>query len=664
MKRILSMFLALLTVVALAGCAKTRAQDPVIEGHNPTPEVKVNTQYNPLEGVKAYEKAGGKDISGELKLRGWDDENLTAPGYYDFSIYVTNKWDREVSVSIKLTVLTADGLKPDAPILVGVRETETFFIGSGSWDPKTGVSAKTSAGDDLTENIKITGAFLLDTVGSYTITYTVEHEGIRARATTTLHVVSSEVPNELSKTAPIKITLAHAMGASNIKLMESYRDSFLAKMKAQGYTNITIEIPTSSGNYDTLKNNMINQITAGKMPNMVQGYPDHVAEYLNGKAVLNLNPYIEHEVWGLHGEDALEDIIEVYRRENSQYDTAGTYYSLPFNKSTEIMTYNKTALDAVADKRLLATNPSATEEEKAAARLAIVPKTWQDIVALKDDLMAYALEKITADVNADATIKEADKQTEINKRYALTVPAAIDSAGNGFITFTRQWGGQYTSLNPDFSGKLHFHEDANTFAAMEWLKANNTAITLPNFWDQQYASTPFLAGQTFITIGSSAGIRYNDPEGNFELGAAPIPYNADKPEHRSVMQQGTNISLMKTGTADEMLASWLFLKHMINTENTAHWSMNTGYLPVRTSAYTSPEYQAFLNNPTANEKLISLSANASYLQTEFMKYDPAFIGSSRARQQVGDALIRIVTGDGNIRQALDEAYAEASLGSK
>lgn len=43
-----------------------------------------------------------------------------------------------------------------------------------------------------------------------------------------------------------------------------------------------------------------------------------------------------------------------------------------------------------------------------------------------------------------------------------------------------------------------------------------------------------------------------------------------------------------------------------------------------------------------------------------MKYDPAFIGSSITRQQVGDALVRIVTGDGNIQAALDQAYEEAT----
>jgi multiple sugar transport system substrate-binding protein len=148
----------------------------------------------------------------------------------------------------------------------------------------------------------------------------------------------------------------------------------------------------------------------------------------------------------------------------------------------------------------------------------------------------------------------------------------------------------------------------------------------------------------------------------FELGVAPIPYNALMPDSKAVIQQGTNISLMKTGTAQEQLASWLFLKHLINTENTVDWAINTGYLPVRTSGYNDARYQTFLTNPTLNQLYISMGSNAAYLQKGYMFYDPAFIGSSRAREKVGLALEQIMLGNGNIQQALDTAYEEASLG--
>jgi len=635
MKRFFQILLIALVTLTLASCVKTRAQKPVLEGYDENPVINAGDQFNPLEGITAKDKAGGNDITADIELIGWDDSNTQTPGFYHYTIKIVNKSGLEASVEINLTVRTETGEMPNVPQIIGAKANETYFIGSGDWNPATGVTAKAPGEDgaDITSQLVITGTYLLDTVGAYIITYQVEYEGVRARKTLTLNVVSSEIPNELS-TEPITITLHHAMGTRNAGFIRGYAESFVAKMAQEGY-NITVEIPDGAGNYDTLKSNMINRITAGNMPNMVQGYPDHVAEYLNGKAVLNLTPYINHEKWGLHGADAFDDIIQVYRDENSQYDAAGTFYSLPFNKSTEIMVYNKTALSWVATKR-------ATTLEN------VVPKTWQDMMALAPDLREYARIQLNY----------------TDEQMLMVVPASLDSLGNAFITFTRQWAGKYTALNPDFTGQYLWKDDQNTFAAMQFLKDNKTNITIPEFWDQQYASTPFINQQTFMTIGSSAGITYNNPEGAFELGTAPVPYNADKPELKQVIQQGTNISLMKTGNAQEMLVSWLFLKHLISTENTTHWSMNTGYLPVRTSAYTSADYQQFLNNPTPAQKLISLSANAAYLQSNNMFYDPAFIGSSRARTQVGEALKRIINGDGNIQAALDFAYSEANLGGK
>lgn len=646
MKRFLQILLIGLITLTLASCVKTRAQKPVLEGVNETPVIRVGEEFNPKAGITAKDKPGGADITADIQVIGWDDANILTPGFYEYTISVKNKDGLEARVEVSLTVQTADGENPNIPKIVGAKTNETYFIGSGEWDPADGVTAESPTGTDITSSLQIVGTYLLDTVGAYVITYQVEFEGVRARRTLTLNVVSSEIPLELTK-EPITITIHHAMGQRNTDLIKKYARSFTDHWNGLGY-NITIEVPDGAGNYDTLKNNMINRITAGNMPNLVQGYPDHVAEYLNGKAVLNLNPYINHEKWGMSGADSFEDIIKVYRDENSQYDAAGTFYSLPFNKSTEIMIYNKDAMQWVANKR------NKTLDE-------VIPKTWQDIVDIADDLRAYARSIITARIENDDQIPPGQKQAAIDREMLKIVPASLDSLGNAFITFTRQWGGKYTALNPDFTGQYLWKDNANTKAAMQFLKTNKNVITIPEFWDQQYASTPFVNQQTFITVGSSAGITYNDPKGKFELGAAPVPYNANKPELKTVIQQGTNVSLLKTGNAQQMLVSWLFLKHLINKENTMDWAMSTGYLPVRTSAYQDPVFQAFLNTPTDAQKITSISANAAYLQTGHMFYDPAFIGSSRARNQVGEALRRIINGDGDIQAALDFAYNEANL---
>ena len=531
------------------------------------------------------------------------------------------------------------------PVLYGVQKEWSYYIGASTFDPLNNVTAFDIHDGDITDTIELIGVYLLNTPGIYHLVIRATNsESITVQESIKLVVFANGVPQVLTSN-PITITLWHAMGEANRALLQKYANSFKLL-----YPNVNVIIPAGFGNYDTLKNNMINAIISNTMPNMVQSYPDHVAEYLNGKAVLSLNPYIYSAQWGLNGLDSIDDIIASYLDENSQYDAAGTYYSLPFNKSTEIMIYNKTVFDAL------------NIEE---------PKTWQDIIAAAPALKAHGDAIAEAKVRAaNPTKSENQLAPLITAAKALIVPAAYDSPSNAFITFTRQFGGAYTGLNySTFSGQLLWRNNQNTTAAMQFLKDNKQIITLPEFWDQQYASTPFVNQQTFVTIGSSAGVRYNVPAINpstgkpiFDIAVGPVPYNELQPSNKAVIQQGTNIALLKTGTDQEQLASWLFLKHIINTENTTDWAINTGYLPVRTSAYHSALYQNFLTSPTTTQVYLSMAANAAFKQSGYMFYEPSFIGSSRARVQVGLALERIMFGDGNIVAALQQAYDETYLG--
>ena len=641
MKRITSILIVLFAVVMLTACAKQRDQAPTISGAQLNPVVQKGGTYNPLNGVTADDREDG-NLTSSIVVTGFDQDDLNYAGTYAITLSVKDSAGNETRVIINLKVEGTTAAQP--PVLNGIKPTQTYYIGSGEFDPIAGVTAIDPEDGNITDDIEVIGTVLYDTPGQYTLTVRVTNAaGIRASASITLTVAVSDIPFQLT-TDEISITFWHAMGQENTAIVQKIADDFKLL-----YPNITVVIPAGVSGYDTLRGNMINAITSNAMPNMVQGYPDHVAEYLNSNRVVNLNPYINSEKWGLSGADALDDIVLEYRRENSQYDEAGTFYSLPFNKSTEVMIYNKTAFTALNLE---------------------VPSTWQELVSIAPQLKAYGDAKAEAAVRAaNSGLTEQQLEPLITAAKKLVVPASYDSTGNGFITFTRQWGGEYTGYN--FTTKLGeflWVNNANTTAAMQFFKNNNNVITLPEYWQQEFASVPFKAQQTFVTIGSSAGIRYNlpavDPTTStsaFELGVAPVPYNGDQPESRAVIQQGTNISIMKTGTSQEQLATWLFLKYLINTKNTMNFAMKTGYLPVRTSARESEVYQTFLVTPGNNDVYYSMASNAAYLQKDFMYYDPAFVGSSRARNQVGLALERIMLGDGNIAEALQEAYVEANL---
>lgn len=646
MKRILSVLMMVFTALTLVACVTVANKAPVLTGEgfdaNGHKDVTIDQggDFDPLAGVTANDDRDG-DLTDDITVSGWDDETNNSPGTHDITLRVEDKEGLESTLTITLTVLSED---PDAqpPIFEGVNNSQTYYIGGGDWNPLAGVTAWENADKelDITDKIEVRDKegvhYNLDTPGDYTVRLRITNEaGIQANISIRLRVVRPDIPMELPK-GKVQVEIWHAMGGDITTWMNKAAANFRAEYQALGY-DFTVIVPTGTGSYDTLKANMSNAIIERKLPNMIQGYPDHVAEYLNGGAILNLNPYIEHSTYGLHGADAFDDILEAYRLENQQYLSGGTYYSLPFNKSTEVLIYNKDAL----------AHAGITNEED-------VPKTWQDWFAISDKLIEFG------------ELKNPDEKL-------LVKAGSYDSTGNGFITLTRQFGGAYTRINPQtFRGEYLWDKDTNTFAAMQFMKDHRDVFTTPDFWDQDYSTTPFAEQKVAFAISSSAGIRHNHDEitglpaaDQFEYGVTTVPYNKLQPENRAVIQQGTNISLTDSGTSEQKLVSWLFMKYLMRTDVTVDFAIETGYFPVRDSGFTSERYVKFLNgeNLTGLEVANSLSARAATQQREFFFYDPAFVGSSRARTEVGLALQTIMTGDGNIQVALDRAYREASLGS-
>jgi multiple sugar transport system substrate-binding protein len=403
------------------------------------------------------------------------------------------------------------------------------------------------------------------------------------------------IPEDLT-TDPISITFWHAMGQANALIIEELIADF-----NEIYPNITVT-QASQGGYTDLRDKITKAITAGTEPTLAQAYPDHVAVYLQGNAVLPLDEYMANEKWGFTQAD-LDDFVPSFLAEGTIYDEAGTYYSLPFNKSTEVMFYNKTYFDA---KGLT------------------VPTTWAELRTVA--------EFIKADTGK--------------------VAFAYDSEANLFITLTEQWGGAYTSV----AGEILFN-NAQSKAAVTFfhqMYVERLAATPTHFDGQNYASDIFKAENIYLTVGSSAGARYNDST-IFEVGVAPIPQFSGAGAKPAVIQQGTNVSIFKNATDNQRLAAWLFLKFITSTEATTIFSTGTAYFPVRESAYNSPAYQAFLAN---TGDILARSAVVAKLQSSIFFTSPAFPGSSLARDEV-QALIRAVLyGNKSINQAYTDALNE------
>ncbi|QWB99933.1 extracellular solute-binding protein [Mycoplasmatota bacterium] len=561
----------------------------------------------------------------------------------------------------------------EEPRFVGLFANQTYYRGSQDYDILDGVQAIDDQDGDITEDINIVGSYTLSRTGSYTVYVTVEDSDgnliNRQVSITVKDLTAYTIPEELTSDN-IEIELWHSNGATVESALIGYAEDFEAL-----YPNISVTITANGANYDELRSNVVNAIQGGELPNIVQNYPDHVMEYIDKNAVIPITPYIYDVNHGynpdVEGESFL-DIVLSYRQENSQYTPDGEYYSIPFNKSTEVMIYNKTMMDALIEEGVIAE----------------IPTTWQGLMALNEDLRRIATEdngvidQIVDTLNqaeSSSVHKTAEERQNIKDNF---VPITYDSPSNAFITLTRQWGGEYTTINAERQGVILF-DNAQTRSAMSYFYDNRDeddnpgAFTVPNRWGTEYGSDAFKTGQTAITFGSTGGARYNTPtvvddEFSFEFGVAPMPYNANMPQNRTAIQQGTNMSITTAGTDQEKLASWLFLKFLTSQEVQLDFALETGYSPVRTSVYSQPTYIDFTNgldtdgSPLAGEMLMkSKAANAAMLQADILFYDQAFVGSSKARAEVEAAFERIILGtDGDKQSIIDSAIAAAKSASE
>ncbi len=441
----------------------------------------------------------------------------------------------------------------------------------------------------------------------------------------------------------INITFWHAMGAENQVVIQEMIDSFELK-----YPNYNVE-QLSQGGYTDLRDKILTAIPVGETPSLAQTYPDHVAAYLRTQAVKEMDSFInstDPEI-GLSVADKA-DFVSKFYEEGTVYDAAGTMYSMPFNKSTEVMFYNATFFynhkDELAPYGVVVDESKVTvDDDNNKSVLNAVSwnnPTWEQV------------EEISKIFLTSAECK--DVQAKDNGALKDSVAGfAVDSQANLFITLTQQWGGTYTSFDNGV-GAYSFGTDQKSKDAITWFKGNVDAGlfgTVKKF-GTAYSSNAFINGQCAISLGSSAGASYNNPNGKFEAGIATYPQRAAATEaEKQVIQQGTNVTMFRNLNPEVEKATWLFIKHITNQENALKWCTGTAYFPTRNSVYNSPEYTQFLNS----NSIIARAQKVGWTQQSMFYTSPAFLGSSRARDQVEILIDAVVSNSATV----DEAYAAA-----
>lgn len=280
--------------------------------------------------------------------------------------------------------------------------------------------------------------------------------------------------------------------------------------------------------------------------------------------------------------DNYDDIMKSYRDETSEF---GFIHALPFNKSTYVYFYNKTLFDELGLS---------------------APKTWDDLV------------------NIGKTFKE--KKNMVSLGYddlPGMLSAMLKQNGDGYVTKDGvQFDNKAGEETLDFIMSLY----------------NNGYARLVG--EDKYFSGPFSNQLIAAYVGSSTGVSYIKHEG-WELGVAPLPSKTDKAANAA----GTNIVMFSKDTGVQK-AAWEYLKFLTGKDATTKWAMETGYLPIRKSAYESETYQKFMKqDPTAQ---------AAYAQSEAFFSDATFEGSQNVMNAVRTKLEELILNHADGKTAMEE----------
>ena len=471
--------------------------------------------------------------------------------------------------------------------------------------------------------------------------------------------------------SPVEITFYHTMG----KALRATLDSQITEFNKL-YPNITVK-HEQAGSYDDVKTRVQTEIQAGTQPNISYCYPDHVALYNTANAVLSLNDFLSggafadmkvkqqkvdesgYIVYDENENPVIEEVslnmskaqesmfIEGFWEEGYKFGDESKMYTLPFAKSTEVMYYNKTFFEA---------------------HDLTPPTTWKEMEVVCDKIL-----KITAEENKGKSAEE---------RVYVT-PFGYDSESNWFITMCEQYGSGYTSA----TGKKYLFNN----------KTNRDFVEMLNGWFQKgYFTTQAIYGgangnkytsglftntgvgpdnqRSYMCIGSSAGANNQiAPKTNndydFEVGIVPIPqvYSTDEnhSEYKAgynpkVISQGPSVCIFKNEDPQKVLASWLFVKYLTTSiEFQAEFSSDSGYVPALKMDYMKEyePYANFLKKADGFGYLTALSADICLKQSDYYYTSPAFMGSSKAREEVGLLLQAVFMGK-KVEDAFKDAIEE------
>ena len=290
--------------------------------------------------------------------------------------------------------------------------------------------------------------------------------------------------------------------------------------------------PIFAGDYVQTMQRTLTSSKAGNPPDLALLTSADVWTAVDEGIILPLQPFIDAE-----GEGFLDRFFPGMLEDSK---VAGEFYAIPFQKSTPIFYYNK---DMFREAGL---DPEAA------------PQNWEE-------LEEYAAKLTTAD------------------RYGLEVP--IDQWLMSI--FIMQNGGEINNIE----GTETYLDSPEAIEAMEYLLSLVQKGYMPAkrlFGD---SSSDFVAGKTAMMYNSTGSLAFVRDSASFDWGVAFLPMGKER-----IVATGGGQFVISNGTSPaRQQAAWDFAKWMTEPEQTAKWSIGSGFIAVSPEAFELPEMVEYTN---------------------------------------------------------------------
>ncbi|GAA0367613.1 sn-glycerol 3-phosphate transport system substrate-binding protein [Bacillus horti] len=350
--------------------------------------------------------------------------------------------------------------------------------------------------------------------------------------------------------------------------------------------------PIFAGSYAETMTKVLTAVQGNNSPDLGVLFSIDLHTLLSLDAIEKLNPHFEQSY--------LNDFFPGFMS-NSQIGE--DVWSIPFQRSTIVLYYNK---DAFREAGLDPEQP---------------PTNW-------DELLAYS------------------EQLTENGRWGLEIP----STGYQYWMFQAlalQASGGQNIMSADGT-EVYFDTPENLEALEFYVDLGSKHNVMPQ-GIIEWATVPsdFISGNTAMMFHTTGNLTRVKEEADFEFGVAYLPAKKD----HGTPTGGGNIYMFKDIPDENKEAAVKFIEFLTEPARVAQWSMDTGYVATRQSAYDTDELQSYVDEfPEAKVALDQLE----YADSELSTFE-----NGRVQKILNDALQAALTGSISPEEALKRAQNEA-----